>query len=65
MFASKPLNLIFDHRHFQVSMDVFIADVPRRLDNASHHLVLERLDDFDVGLLGAAPELDAISPYWL
>jgi hypothetical protein len=46
-------------------MKVTVTNIPRRLDNTLYHFVLEALNhlDLDVRITGAAPKLDAITPY--
>ena len=62
VFSCKPLDLVSNSRYFQVSMDVTIAYISRRINYAAKHFILKTLDYLDVWFLCATPKLHTINP---
>ena len=65
IFSCKLFNIINNHRHVQVLMDVIISYIPQFINNTAAHVILCCLKYFDVGFLYATKKLNKINPQQL
>jgi hypothetical protein len=48
----------------EITMKVTISNVPRCVNSTLQYFVLVALDHSNIRIIGAAPELDTITPSW-
>jgi len=65
MLLSELSNLIRNHLHLKVHMEIAIFDIPRCINDVPKYLVLKSLNDVSVALLRVSPQLYAVGPYRL
>jgi hypothetical protein len=65
MLLSEISNFILNHLHLKVLVVVGVSDVTRCINDVPKYLVLKSLNDVNVALFRAAPQLYAVGPHSL
>ena len=65
MFLSELSNFIRNHLHLKVPREVSVSDVPRCIKDVPKYLILKSLNDVNVALSRASPQLYAEVPHRL
>jgi len=65
VLLSELSNLIRNHLHLKVRLEVGGSDVPRFINDVPKYLVLNSLNDARVALFRASPQLYAVGPHRL
>ena len=65
MLLSKRSNFIPNHLHLKVPLEVGVPDIPRCINDVPKCLVLKSLNDGNVVLFRASPQLYAVGPHRL
>jgi len=63
VLLSELSNLIRNHLHLKVPMEVGVSDIPRCINDVPKYLVLKLLSDVSVALFRASPQLYAVGQY--
>ena len=63
MLLSALSNFIRNHLRLEVPMEVGVSDIPRCNNDVPKYLVFESLNDVNVALFRASPQLYAVGPH--
>ena len=62
MLLSEICDFVRNRLHLKVPMEVGVSDIPTCVNDVPKHLVLKSLNDVNVALFRASPQLYAVGP---
>ena len=65
MLRSELSNFIRNHLHLKVPMEFGVSDIPKCINCVPKYLVSKSLNNVNVALLRASPQLYAVGPHRL
>jgi len=65
MLLSELFRFIRNHLHLKVTMEIGVSDIPKCIDDVPKYLVLKSLNDVNVALFRASPQLYDVGPHGL
>ena len=65
MLLSELSRLIRNHLRLKVPMEVDVSDIPRCIKDVPKYLVFKSLNDVNIALFRASPQLYAVGPHGL